>query len=91
MGGAIASYVTNSTLAGGNYAAKYGFNVSTGGTGAKTYNVGSLGASIGLLNNTSYNVSQLLNQANLMKQQGTFNSGSFNTIFDGINRKGDIK
>ena len=90
MAGAIAAYVTNSTLAGGNYAAKYGFNISTGGTGAKTYNVGSLGTSIGLLNNTANTVSQLLQQANLMKQLGTFNAGSFNTIFDGINIKGDI-
>ena len=90
MAGAIAAYVTNSTLAGGNYAAKYGFNVSTGGTGATTYNVGSLGTSIGLLNNTAYTVSELLQQANLMKQLGTFNAGSFNTIFDGINIKGDI-
>jgi hypothetical protein len=90
MAGAIAAYVTNSTLAGGNYAAKYGFNISTGGTGATTYNVGSLGTSIGLLDNTAYTVSELLQQANLMKQQGTFNAGSFNTIFDGINIKGDI-
>jgi hypothetical protein len=90
MAGAIAAYVTNSTLAGGDYAAKYGFNVSTGGTGATTYNVGSLGTSIGLLNDTDYTVSQLLQQANLMKQQGTFNAGSFNTIFDGINVTGDI-
>ena len=90
MAGALAAYVTNSTLAGGTYAAAYGFKVTTGGTGAKTYNVGSLGTAIGLANNTAYTVTQLLQQANLMKQNGTFNAATFNTIFDGINQKGDI-
>lgn len=37
---ALASYATSSTLAGGNYAGKYGFNVSAQGTGARLFNVG---------------------------------------------------
>jgi len=86
---ALAVYITDSDLAGNN-AIPYGFNVSTTGTGAKTYNVGSNGTAIGLSNNTSYTVLQLLQQANLMKQLGTFNANAFNTIFDGINQKGDI-
>ena len=90
MGGALASYVTSSTLAGSNIAASYGFNVSASGTGAKTYNVGSDGTAIGLTNNTSYTVLQLLQQANLETKLGTFNANTFNNIFDDINSKGDI-
>ncbi len=89
LGGALACYVTDSTLA-GNAAVKYGFNVSVGGTGAKLYNVGSLGTVLGLSNNTSYTVLQLLQAAN---QNCPFNANVFNalnTIFDGINESGDI-
>ena len=60
MAGALASYATSSTLVGGNMAAGYGFNVSSTGTGSKTYNVGSNGSAIGLANNKSYTVGQLL-------------------------------
>jgi uncharacterized repeat protein (TIGR01451 family) len=89
LGGALAVYVTNSNLA-GNTAAGYGFNVSSTGTGAKTYNVGSNGSAIGLTNNTSYTVLKLLQQANLDTKNGTFNANAFNNIFDGINQTGDI-
>jgi hypothetical protein len=91
MGGAIASYVTNSVLAGGSYSVPYGFNISTTGTGAKLYNVGSQGTNIGLTNNKSYTVQQLLWQANLRMQQGNYNANAFNVIFSAINQKGDIK
>ena len=90
MGNAFASYVTSSALAGGNYSGSYGFNVSAAGTGAKTYNVGSYGTAIGLANNTSYTVAQILNAANQQKQAGTFNSNAFNVICEAINSKGDI-
>ncbi len=90
LGGALACYVTNSDLA-GNAAASYGFNVSPTGTGAKTYNVRSNGSAIGLADNTSYSVFTLLQQANLMKKNGTFNANAFNSIFDGINQSGDIQ
>jgi hypothetical protein len=90
LAGALAAYVTNTSLA-GTVAGQYGFNTSTGGTGAKTYNVGSNGSAIGLSNNTSYTVMQLLQQANLTKHNGTFDAGAFNNIFDGINQLGDIK
>jgi hypothetical protein len=94
LGGAFACYFTSSTLA-GNGAAQYGFNVTPGGTGAKTFNVGSLGTTIGLQNNTSYTVLQILQAANASANcsNGTFNSAVFNalnTIFDGINSTGDI-
>jgi hypothetical protein len=35
-------------------------------------------------------VLQLLQQANLTTQNGTFNGTALNTIFDGINQGGDI-
>jgi hypothetical protein len=94
LAGAFACYFTSSTLA-GNGAAQYGFNVTPGGTGAKTFNVGSLGTTIGLQNNTSYTVLQILQAANASANcsNGTFNSTVFNalnTIFDGINQTGDI-
>jgi hypothetical protein len=92
LGGALASYATSTLLSGGNPpAGQYGFNISLGGTGSKTYNVGNNGTAIGLTNNQSYTVLQLLQQANLMLKNGTFDSNAFNAIFDGINSLGDIK
>ncbi len=38
---ALAVYATDSSLAGGNYAACYGFKVTAAGAGAATYNIGS--------------------------------------------------
>jgi uncharacterized repeat protein (TIGR01451 family) len=92
LGGAIALYVTSSTLSGGiNCGSKFGFNFSAGGTATKGINVGSYGTLIGLTNNTTYTVMQLLQQANAQKQAGTFNANAFNVIFDAINTSGDIK
>jgi hypothetical protein len=91
MAGAIAAYVTTPALAGGTYSAPYGFNVSAAGTGGKLYNVGSNGAAIGLSNNTAYTVGQLLQQANARAPWDAAESGALNTIFSGINEKGDIK
>jgi hypothetical protein len=91
MAGALAAYVTNTSLSGGIYAKSYGFNTSSTGTGGHTYNVGSNGTAIGLVNNKSYTVLQLLQQANLDTKNGTFNANAFNDIFDGINQGGDIQ
>jgi hypothetical protein len=88
MAAALAAYVTDSDLA-GNAGVHYGFNVSTTGTGEKTYNVGSLGSAIGLANDTAYSVLALLQQANLQKQLGTFNANAFNFIFSDINESGN--
>ena len=90
MAGALADYATSTTLAGGSMAAGYGFNVSTAGTGAKTYNVGSNGTAIGLSNNTSYTVAQLLQAANAKCPWNATVFNALNTIFDGINTSGDI-
>jgi hypothetical protein len=91
LAGALAVYVTDTDLA-GSAAARYGFNTSSAGTGAKSYNVGSYGSALGLTNNTSYTVLQLLQQVNLMVKNGTFNANisAINSIFDGINQTGDI-
>lgn len=88
LGTALAVYVTDSDLA-GTAATKYGFNVSASGAGAKTYNVGSLGTAIGLSNNMSYTVFELLRQADIQKGLGTFDANAFNSIFDAINNLGD--
>ena len=57
MGGALAMWFTNSSLNGNTSAsANFGFNISAGGTGGKTYIVGSDGTAIGLQNNTSYTI-----------------------------------
>jgi 5-hydroxyisourate hydrolase-like protein (transthyretin family) len=93
MAAALASYATDSTLAGGNMAASYGFHVSsTGtGTGTKVYNVGSDGAAIGL--SGSYTVGALLNKANASCMNGVIPQPAFNalnSIFSGINQTGDI-
>ena len=95
MAGALATYVTNSSLAGSTVASTFGFNVSSTGTGAKTYNVAGDGTSVGLDNNTSYTVTQLLQQANLEARAKALSSNStafvgFNNIFTGINQDGDI-
>ena len=95
MAVALASYVTSSTLAGGTYAANapYGFNVSAGGVGSHTYNVGSDGAGLGLTNNTPYAIFDILTAADaLASSTSAFKAdlSGINTIFDGINSKGDI-
>jgi hypothetical protein len=91
MAGALAAYATSTTLAGGIYAGGYGFNTSSSGTGAKTYNVGSNGTAIGLSNNTAYTISQILQAANAKCPWNTTVFNALNTIFDGINQSGDIK
>jgi large repetitive protein len=91
MGGALAIYVTNPALAGSSVASGYGFSISATGTGAKTYNTGSNGTAIGLSNNTSYTVTQLMQAANAVAPYSSAAFNALNTIFDGINTTGDIK
>jgi len=93
MAGALATYTTSTSLSGGNYAGPYGFNTSSAGSGGHTWNVGSYGTAIGLVNNKSYTVQQLLQQVNLLIKNGAFNANAFNAfnvIFSGINQAGDI-
>jgi len=67
---ALSVYVTNSNLA-GTTAAAYGFHVSTTGTGAKTYNVGSNGSVLGLANGADYSVLVILQAADGKASNGT--------------------
>jgi hypothetical protein len=57
---AFACYVTSSKLAGGNYAACYGFRVTTDGSGYETINIGSNGAAFNVANNTTISILQAL-------------------------------
>ena len=90
MAGALADYVTSTTLSGGTKAGGYGFNTSPGGTGSKTFNVGSNGTALGLSNNTSYTVAQLLSAAQAKCPWSSTVFNALNAIFDGINQGGDI-
>ena len=86
---AFAIYATTDSLGGGWASDAQGFNVSTLGTGSRSYNVGSYGSAIGLTNNGTYTIFFLLKQADLQKMNGTFDANAFNSIFDGINTSGD--
>ena len=93
MAVALGTYATSSTLAGGTYARPYGFNVSTGGSGADVVNVGSNGSALGLPNNQTQTVLALLRAADHAAGNKTLyaNLSAVNTIFDGINQTGDIR
>ncbi len=92
---ALAVYSTNTTLAGGGMAAGYGFIVSSTGTGAATYNVGTslvpYGGPSGQV--SIFNLLKFVNATSSNGVIGGANSALpniFNTIFDGINQGGDI-
>jgi hypothetical protein len=100
---ALAVYATTTSLGGqslvnSGLAAKYGFVVSAGGTGAATFNVGNNGAAAGVPNGTSLTVLKLLQiaNANFNPTTGLFYGGDptltsdLNNIFNGINQTGDI-
>ena len=91
MAGALAAYATSSTLSGLN-SPGYGFNTSPGGTGTKTYNVGSDGASAGLPNGKAYTVLSLLQAVDSAVRNGSYTqyAKGFNVIFSAINQTGDI-
>src|SRR5690606_468792 len=68
---ALATYVTNSGLAGNTAAsATYGFAVSTTGLGASTFNVGAKGAAFGVKGNIALTVNELLSRANARARRG---------------------
>lgn len=90
--GALACYFTSTNLGGGSLPAKYGFNQSPGGTGNKLFNVGTYGTAIGLQNNTSYTVLQLLQAANKYCPLSAHPAAAdaLNNIFSNLNQGGDI-
>jgi hypothetical protein len=87
---ALGCYFTSTSLGGGTGPVKFGFNQTPGGTGVKMFNVGSYGTSLGLQNNTSYTILQILQAANNVRC-GNQNAVLPNDLFDAINTGGDIK
>jgi hypothetical protein len=57
---ALSIYASSSLLAGGNYAASYGFTVTQGGAEVATTSVGSNGAVVGVANNTVMTVMDIM-------------------------------
>ncbi len=96
LAGALAAYATNTALAGGAYAAGYGFTVSANGTGIATYNVGTLLAPFGGPTG-QVSIIALIQFVNSKSVDGLLANGNaallnaINTIFSGINQTGDIK
>lgn len=94
---ALAVYVTDSDLAGGTHAAKYGFTVNTNGVGADYYNIGANGAAFGVVNDSLLTVWDILKRTNARAVNGVYWNGNQtyqnmgNVVFTGINESGDIK
>ncbi|MFO0815076.1 MAG: SdrD B-like domain-containing protein [Gemmatales bacterium] len=101
---ALAVYVTKQSLA-GTVAAAYGFEVSADGVGAATFNVGNKGAALGVSNNTTMSVLDILLSTNARTVNGVLydvdGSGSIsdterslrtqaNDLFASINELGGI-
>jgi hypothetical protein len=93
---ALAVYSTNSSLAGGTQAAQYGFTVSSTGTGSLLFNVGSYGDAVGVPNNSTLTVFQILSGASaqstgcILDNKNLSLLGHTNSLFDSINQAGDI-
>lgn len=94
---ALATYATNSTLAGGTQAAQYGFQVSsTGVTANALFNVGTNGSAVGVPNGTIETVGQILQGANALSANCVLDATNTslltatNDLFDSINSTGDI-
>jgi len=92
MSVALASYFTDTTLGGGAGPVKFGFNQSAGGTGAKMFNVGSFGTALGLSNNTSYPILQIVQAASALKCSNPSAPlpKTITDLFNAINTGGDI-
>jgi hypothetical protein len=73
---ALSVYVTNTTLAGGTYAAPYGFSVAAnGGTGLATVNVGSDGAAVDQANGATLSIMDVLLAADRHAKHATTAAG----------------
>jgi hypothetical protein len=93
---ALATYVTDSDLA-GTYASRYGFEVTSAGTGSATFNIGASGTAFGVANDTVMTVLEILRATNARSTGGVLYNGVqslknlANSVYDGINRTGDIQ
>jgi hypothetical protein len=82
MATALAVYVTNQSLA-GTTAAGYGFQVTVGGVGSRTFNVGATGVAFGVANNTAVSVLDLLLAVNARSHSGLLYDLNGNGQIDG--------
>ncbi|MGA7497695.1 MAG: SpaA isopeptide-forming pilin-related protein, partial [Isosphaeraceae bacterium] len=90
MATALACYATD-TSQGNTCAASNGLSTQYGGNGVNTWNVGSNGSCLGLSNNTSYSVLNLLSAADgLGSSKINSNIGTLSTICNGINTTGGV-
>jgi hypothetical protein len=73
---ATALNVYSTTLGlGGNAAVSYGFDVSTAGLGASTFNIGSCGQAFNVANNTTLSIWQMLQATNMDSKNGVLYNG----------------
>jgi uncharacterized delta-60 repeat protein len=92
---ALDVFATTQSL-GGNAGTAYGFNVTTYGLGAFSFNVGSSGAAFGVADNTVLNVFQILKGVNQQAVHGILYNGNrfldllALAVFDGIASAGSI-
>jgi hypothetical protein len=88
---ALNVYATTSSL-GGNAGVAYGFTVSATGLGARSFNVGADGAPVGVANNTTLNVYELLRAVNQRASGGVLYGGDASLqqqaadLFDALNQ-----
>jgi hypothetical protein len=93
LGVALDVYATTQSL-GGSAGTAYGFNVTTYGLGAFSYNVGSSGVAFGVADNTVLNVFQILKGVNFQAVHGLLYDGNrfldmlALAVFDGITTAG---
>lgn len=76
LAAAFSCYVTNSTWAGGNYAAQDGFTVTAQGVGYETVSVGANGSAFGVANNSGVSILQALAAANQQAVNGALYNGN---------------
>jgi hypothetical protein len=92
---ALSVYATTSSL-GGTAGRNYGFNVSAAGLGARSYRVGADGAAVGVSNNTTLNVYQLLQGVNAQAHHGVLYGGNemlgqeAGALFGALNQEGSV-
>jgi hypothetical protein len=95
---ALAVYVTKTSLAGGTYAAPYGFLVSDGGTDSATWSVGTDGAAFDVANGTTLTIMDFLlatdrksrgSNGNLYSGNATLRTMA-NDAYSAINQNGGI-
>jgi hypothetical protein len=93
MAAALAAYATDTSLAGGTFAKTFNFNTSTDGTGLDSWDVGSTGSVLGVANNSSQTILNILHGVDQLASSSAqlkTNLAALNALFTGINAKGGI-